>query len=43
MSERDFEGIEPEAIVREEIGSLGKSMSTEIDDGDVNDLIEEHT
>ncbi|XP_064117728.1 tigger transposable element-derived protein 1-like [Macrobrachium nipponense] len=41
VSERDFEGFEPQATV-EEIVSLGKSMGLEVDEGDVNELDEEH-
>ncbi|XP_064100872.1 tigger transposable element-derived protein 1-like [Macrobrachium nipponense] len=41
VSERDFEGFEPQATV-EEIVSLGKSMGLEVNEGDVNELIEEH-
>ncbi|XP_064100870.1 tigger transposable element-derived protein 1-like [Macrobrachium nipponense] len=42
--ERDFEGFEPETEQEEleEIVSLGKSMGLEVDEGDVNELVEEH-
>ena len=43
VSERDFEGFEHEAEVIEEIVSLGKSMGLEVDEGDVNELVEEHS
>ena len=43
VSERDFEGFKPEAAVVEEIVSLGKSMGLEVDEGDVNELVEEHS
>ena len=43
VSERDFEGFEPEVPVEEEIVSLGKSMGLEVDEADVNDLVEKHS
>ncbi len=43
MSERDFEGFDPETAVVEEIVTLGKSMGLEVDEGDVNELVEEHS
>lgn len=35
MSETNFERLEPEAAVVEEIVSLGKSMGLDMDEGDV--------
>ncbi|KAM5158227.1 tigger transposable element-derived protein 1-like [Mantella aurantiaca] len=43
VAERTFEGFEPEVSVEEEIVSLGKSMGLEVDEGDVNELVEEHS
>ncbi len=43
VSKRDFEGFVSETPVVEEIVSLGKSMGLEVDDGDINDLVEEHS
>ncbi|XP_051783372.1 tigger transposable element-derived protein 1-like isoform X1 [Erpetoichthys calabaricus] len=43
VSETDFERLEPEAAVVEEIVSLGKSMGLDMDEGDINELIEEHS
>ena len=46
--ERDFKGFEtepepdPEPQVVDEIVFLGKSMGLEVDEGDVNELVEEH-
>ena len=46
VAERDFEGFDPqpesEPAVLDEIVSLGKSMGLEVDEGDVNELVEEH-
>ncbi|XP_014778247.1 tigger transposable element-derived protein 1-like [Octopus bimaculoides] len=41
VSETDFERLEPEVAVVEDIISLGKSMGLDIDEGDINELIEE--
>ncbi|XP_059549399.1 tigger transposable element-derived protein 1 isoform X1 [Myotis daubentonii] len=43
VSETDFERLEPEAAVVEEIVSLGKSMGLDVDEGDINELMEEHS
>ncbi|XP_014790984.1 tigger transposable element-derived protein 1-like [Octopus bimaculoides] len=43
VSERDFEEFKFETPVVEEIASLGKSMSLEVDDEDINDLVEEYS
>ncbi|XP_066231909.1 zinc finger MYM-type protein 6 isoform X4 [Saccopteryx leptura] len=43
VSERDFEGFEPEVSVVEEIVSLGKSMGLEVNEEDIDDLIEKHS
>uniref|UniRef100_A0A8C8VHY4 HTH CENPB-type domain-containing protein n=1 Tax=Pelusios castaneus TaxID=367368 RepID=A0A8C8VHY4_9SAUR len=43
VSETDFERLEPEAAVVEEIVSLGKSVGLDMDEGDINELIEEHS
>ncbi|XP_070268928.1 tigger transposable element-derived protein 1 isoform X2 [Myotis yumanensis] len=43
VSETDFERLEPEAAVVEEIVSLGKSMGLDMDEGDINELIEERS
>lgn len=42
VSKMDFEEFEPEAVVVEEIVSLGKSMVLDVDEGDMNELIKEH-
>ena len=42
VAERTFEGFEPEVPVEEEVVSLGKSMGLDVDEGDVNELVEEH-
>ncbi|XP_035204883.1 tigger transposable element-derived protein 1-like [Stegodyphus dumicola] len=43
VAERAFEGLEPKVSVVEELVSLGKSMSLEVDERDVNELIEEES
>ena len=42
VAEMDFEGFEPKTEVLDEIVSLRKSMGLEVDEGDVNELVEEH-
>lgn len=45
VAKRDFEGFEPETNTKNKtkvIMSLGKTMSLEVDEDDVNELIEEH-
>eukprot|EP00106_Octopus_bimaculoides_P007087 XP_014774529.1 PREDICTED: mediator of DNA damage checkpoint protein 1-like [Octopus bimaculoides] len=43
VSEMDFVRLEPKAAVVEEIVSLGKSMGLDVDEGDINELIEDHS
>ncbi|GIY50854.1 tigger transposable element-derived protein 1 [Caerostris darwini] len=43
VAERIYEELEPGVSVEEEIVSLGKSMSLEVEERDVNELIEEYT
>lgn len=45
VNEKDFEGFEPEpnVPVEKQIVSLGKSMDLEVDEGDVLELLEEHS
>ncbi|XP_035215280.1 tigger transposable element-derived protein 1-like [Stegodyphus dumicola] len=43
VAERAFEGLEPKVSVVEELVSLGKSMSLEVDERDVNELVEEQS
>ncbi|GLV39303.1 hypothetical protein CBL_13837 [Carabus blaptoides fortunei] len=43
VSEIDFERFEPEASVVEEIIYLGKSLGLEMEEGDINELIAEHS
>ncbi len=41
VSECDFEGFEMAKL--DEIVATGKSMGLEVDEGDINDLVEEHS
>ncbi|XP_028678623.1 tigger transposable element-derived protein 1-like [Erpetoichthys calabaricus] len=43
VSETEFERLESEAAVVEEIVSLSKTMGMDMDEGDINELIEEHS
>ncbi|XP_035226057.1 tigger transposable element-derived protein 1-like [Stegodyphus dumicola] len=43
VAERAFEGLEPKVSLVEELVSLGKSMSLEVDGRDVNELVEQQS